>query len=166
MGFWTSSARVLCGGAQLNQLPKIFMKLNKHGQPVYANIVVLAFSIFFSLFTGTNWVQYIYAVSSIAAGLVYFICCLDAYILRDKHPNWERPYKTPGGKFVFIIGMIVSVWILIGSSLELPLAGYISLGIYALIGLIIYLVMKNYRKKDPENLKPLILTPADKDDDM
>lgn len=166
MGFWTSSARVLYGASQLNQLPKIFMKLNKHGQPVYANIVVLGFSIFFSLFTGTNWVQYIYAVSSIAAGLVYFICCLDAYILRDKYPDWERPYKTPGGKIVFILGMIISVWILIGSSLELPVAGYISLGIYALIGVVIYFVMKNHRKKDPENLKPIILTPLDKDADM
>ena len=162
MGFWTSSARVLYGAAQLNQLPKVFMKLNKHGQPVYANIAVLAFSIFFSLFTGDNWVQYIYAVSCIAAGLVYFICCLDAYILRDKHPEWERPYKTPGGKFVFVIGMIVAVWIIIGSSLELPIGGYVSLAIYSLIGLIIYIAMKYYRKKDPENLKPLILTPDDK----
>lgn len=31
MGFWTSSARVLYGAAQLNQLPKAFMKLNKYG---------------------------------------------------------------------------------------------------------------------------------------
>lgn len=162
MGFWTSSSRVLYGAAQLNQLPKIFMKLNKHGQPVYANIVVLIFSIFFSLFTGDNWVQYIYAVSSIAAGLVYFICCLDAYVLRDKYPEWERPYKAPGGKGLFVLGMIISVWIIIGSSLELPLAGYVSLGIYVLIGLIIYLAMKLYRKKDPNNLKPIILTPDDK----
>ena len=29
MGFWTSSARVPYGAAQLNQLPKVFAKLNK-----------------------------------------------------------------------------------------------------------------------------------------
>lgn len=162
MGFWTSSARVLYGAAQLNQLPKAFMKLNKHGQPVYSNIAVLGFSIFFSLFTGDNWVQYIYAVSCIAAGLVYFICCLDAYILRDKHPEWERPYVTPGGKPVFIIGMFVAIWIIIGSSLELPIGGYVSLGIYSLIGVVIYFAMKVYRKKDPQNLSPITLTPKDK----
>src|SRR5690606_28897560 len=61
MGFWTSSARVLYGAAQLNQLPKVLTKLNKHGQPYVANLVVLLFSIFFCIFSGTNWVQYIYA---------------------------------------------------------------------------------------------------------
>lgn len=162
MGFWVSSARVLYGAAQLNQLPKIFTKLNKHGQPFYANIVVLAFSIFFCLFTGDNWVQYIYAVSCIAAGLVYFVCCLDAYILRNKHPEWERPYKAPGGKGLFIFGMIVSVWIIIGSTLELPLGGYISLAIYTAIGFVLYFLMESYRKKDPENLKLITLTPDDK----
>lgn len=163
MGFWVSSARVLYGASQLNQLPKAFTKLNKHGQPIYANIAVLIFSIFFCLFTGDNWVQYIYAVSCIAAGLVYFICCLDAYILRDKYPEWERPYKAPGGKLLFILGMIVSVWIIIGSCFELPIGGYVSLAIYAAIGFVIYYVMESYRKKNPEKFKHIILTPADKD---
>ena len=161
MGFWVSSARVLYGAAQLNQLPKVFMKLNKHGQPVVANLAVLLFSIFFCLFTGDNWVQYIYAVSCIAAGLVYFICCLDALVLRKKYPNWERPYKAPGGNALFIVGMVISIWIMIGSSLELPLGGYISLAIYSIIGVILYLLMESYRKKDPINLKLITLTPDD-----
>ncbi len=162
MGFWVSSARVLYGASQLNQLPKAFTKLNKHGQSFYANIAVLIFSVFFCFFTGDNWVQYIYAVSCIAAGLVYFICCLDAYILRDKYPEWERPYKAPGGKLLFILGMIVSVWIIIGSCLELPIGGYISLAIYAVIGFVIYYIMESYRKKNPEKFKHITLTPADK----
>lgn len=162
MGFWVSSARVLYGAAQLNQLPKVFMKLNKYGQPVVANTVVLFFSIFFCFFTGDNWVQYIYAVSCIAAGIVYFVCCLDAMILRKKYPNWERPYKAPGGNLLLIIGMIVSVWIIIGSCLELAVGGYISLIVYCLIGIALYIVMESYRKKDPINHKLITLTPADK----
>lgn len=163
MGFWTSSARVLYGAAQLNQLPKAFMKLNKHGQPVIANTVVLLFSIFFCFFTGDNWVQYIYAVSCVAAGIVYFVCCLDALVLRKKHPDWERPYKAPGGTLLLVIGMVVSVWIIIGSSLELPIGGYISLAIYCAVGVILYIIMEFYRKKYPVNNKLITLTPADKD---
>lgn len=163
MGFWTASARVLYGSAQLGQLPKGFMRLNKHGQPSLSNFVVLLFSIFFCLFTGDNWVQYIYAVSCIAAGLVYFICSLDALVLRKKHPDWERPYKAPGGNILFIVGMIVSVWIIIGSALELPIGGYISLAIYFAIGIVVYLLMESYRKKDPEKNKLITLTPADKE---
>ena len=134
MGFWVASARVLYGSAQLNQLPHWFMKTNRYGQPHISNLAVLFFSIFFCLFTGDNWVVYIYAVSCITAGIVYFMCCLDAMILRRKHPEWERPYKAPGGDLLFIAGMAISVWIIIGSSLSLNLGGYVSLIIYCLIG--------------------------------
>lgn len=163
MGFWTSSARVLYGAAQLNQLPKALTKLNKYGQPYIANIVVLLFSIFFILFTGTNWVQYIYAVSCIAAGVVYALCCLDALVLRRKYPDWERPYKAPGGDWLFIIGIIVGIWIIIGSCLELELNGYISLAIYFAIGIVVNILMDAHRKKHPEEYKLITLTPEDKD---
>lgn len=162
MGFWTSSARVLYGAAQLNQLPEIFTKLNKHGQPVVANLVVLGFSIFFCLFTGENWVQYIYAISCVAAGIIYFVCCLNVIVLRRKHPEWERPYRAPGGDWLFILGMLVGIWIIIGSTLELELGGYISLGIYIVIGILLNLLMDIYRKRDPEKHKLITLTPKDK----
>lgn len=163
MGFWVASARVLYGASQLNQLPKVFMKLNKHGQPYVANLVVLLFAVFFCFFTGDNWVQYIYAVSCIAAGLVYFVCCIDAMKLRKKFPEWERPYKAPGGDALFVSGMIISIWIIIGSALELPIGGYISLLIYSAIGFVLYLLMESNRKKDPENNKLITLTPKDID---
>ena len=160
MGFWVSSSRVLYGAAQLNQLPKQLAKLNKKGQPFIANIVVLAFSIFFCFFTGDNWVQYIYAVSCVAAGLVYFVCCLDALILRKKHPEWNRPYKAPLGNIMFIIGMAISIWIMIGSCLELPIGGYIALGIYLVFGVALYWIMKFYRK-DKKDMQLMTLTPDD-----
>jgi len=40
MGFWVSSARCLYGAAQLNQLPKIFMEVNRYGQPWVSNLTV------------------------------------------------------------------------------------------------------------------------------
>jgi len=163
MGFWVSSARVLYGASQLNQLPKAFMKLNKHGQPYISNIVVLIFSIFFCLFTGDNWVQYIYAVSCIAAGLVYLVCCVDAMVLRKKFPQWNRPYKAPGGNLLFVVGIAVSIWIIIGSSLELPIGGYVSLAIYSAIGIVLYFIMEQLRKQDPEKHKLITLTPDDVD---
>lgn len=162
MGFWTSSARVLYGAAQLNQLPEIFTKLNKHGQPAAANFVVLIFSVFFCLFSGENWVQYIYAISSVAAGIIYIITCLNAIVLRKKFPQWERPYKSPGGNGLFILGVLVGVWILIGSVLELNLGGYISLGIYIAVGILLNMLMGVRRRKDPEKHKLITLTPEDK----
>lgn len=166
MGFWTSSARVLYGAAQLNQLPKVIGKLNAKGQPVVANTLVLFFTIIFCIFSGDNWVQYIYAVSCIAAGIVYFVCCLDALVLRKKHPEWKRPYKVPAGNIVFVLGMIISVWVIIGSCLELAVGGYVSLVIYCLIGVVMYLITAQYRKKDPKNHELVTLTPDDVDKDF
>lgn len=162
MGFWTSSARVLYGAAQLNQLPEAFTKLNKHGQPYVANIVVLAFSVFFAIFSGTNWVQYIYAISSIAAGYIYVVCCLDALKLRKKHPDWERPYRAPGNKIVFILGILIGLWIIIGASMELDMGGYISLIAYILVGVGLGMLMDNRRKKYPGEHELVYLTPDDK----
>lgn len=159
MGFWTSSARVLYGASQLNQLPKVFTKLNSKGQPVAANTVVLIFTIFFCIFSGDNWVQYIYAVSCVAAGLVYFACCLDAMVLRKKHPEWKRPYKAPGGNLLFIAGMIISVWIIIGSCMELNLGGYISLVAYCVVGLVMFLLVE-HKTKDGKH-EYVTLTPED-----
>ena len=157
MGFWTSSARVLYGASQLNQLPKVFTKLNSKGQPVAANTVVLIFTIFFCIFSGDNWVQYIYAVSCVAAGLVYFACCLDAMVLRKKHPEWKRPYKAPGGNLLFIAGMIISVWIIIGSCMELNLGGYISLVAYCVVGLVMFLLVGHKTKMVNMNMLHLLL---------
>ena len=161
MGFWVSSARVLYGAAQLNQLPKRFMKLNKYGQPAFSNFVVLLFSVFFCLFTGDNWVQYIYAVSCVAAGLVYMVVCADAIVLRKKHPEWKRPYTAPGGTLMFASGIVISVWIVIGSCLEMPLGGYISLLVYLAIGYVLFLAMESLRRKHPGTFDPIVLTPYD-----
>lgn len=162
MGFWTSSTRVLYGAAELNQLPKAFSKINKHGQPYISNIVVYVFTILFCFFSGSNWVQYIYAISSIAAGVVYFVSCVNVIKLRKKHPEWERPFKAPGGVPMMIAGMIISVWIILGASLELDKGGYISLLAFIVVGFIVYFINKSYRKSDP-NKQPITLTPEDID---
>lgn len=159
MGFWTSSARVLYGSAQLNMLPPAFKKLNKYGQPYIANIVVLIFTVIFCIFSASNWVQYIYAVSCVAAGIVYFVVCFDAYRLRKTHPEWKRPYVAPGGNILFIVGMIVSVWVVVASSLSLDFAGWMSLVLYMLVGVGIMVGMKLYRKAHPGECEVEVLTP-------
>lgn len=159
MGFWTSSARVLYGSAQLNMLPHTFKKLNKHGQPYWANLAVLLFSIFFCVFSASNWVQYIYAVSCIAAGVVYLVVCYDTYKLRKDHPDWERPYKAPFGNWFLFLGMGVSLWVVVASSMSLDFAGWMSLVAYMLAGIAMMLFMERYRKKHPGKMEPIILTP-------
>jgi len=162
MGFWTSSARVLYGAAEMNQLPKAFSKTNKFGQPTLSNTVVFIFTVFFVIFTGmsdSSWVNFIYAISNIAAGLVYFMCCLCALVLRVKHPEWNRPYKVPCGPLLFVLGMLISLWVVVGSCIDMDLAGWIAFVIFCAVGALVYVGMSIYRKKKGIELKTF--TPDD-----
>jgi len=159
MGFWVSSARVLYGAAQMKQLPPWFQKLNSRGQPYISNIVILGFGVFFAIFTNTNWVQYVYSLSVVAAGITYFLVCLSAYILRDKHPEWDRPYRAFGGKGMFMLGMIVSAAITIIGMTLLPANAWPPIIIYIIIGAALPVGMKYYRQKHPGDYEPVVLTP-------
>lgn len=162
MGFWTSSARVLYGAAEMNQLPKAFSKLNKHGQPVLANTVVFLFTAFFCIFTAhsdSSWVSFVYSMSNVAAGFVYFMCCLSGLVLRNKHPEWKRPYKMPCVVLFSIIGMLISLWVIVGSAMMMDLGGWIAFVIFCVVGIALYIGMSAYRKKNGMELKTF--TPAD-----
>lgn len=67
---------------------------------------------------------------------------------------------------MFVLGMIISVWVIIGSCLELAVGGYVSLVIYCLLGVVMYLIAAQYRKKDPKNHELVTLTPDDVDKDF
>ncbi|WP_193106065.1 APC family permease [Brachybacterium sp. FME24] len=161
MGFWTSSARVLYGASQLRQLPPWFSRTNRHGQPYIANIVVLAFGIFFAAFTGTNWVQYTYSLSVVAAGAVYFLGCLAAYRLRGKHPGWKRPFRAPAGKPIFALGMLISAAITVVGVTLLPPNAWPPIIAYIIIGALVPVAMTYYRKRVDPGYAPIILTPDD-----
>lgn len=163
LGFWTSSARVLYGYSQLKQLPPWFNKTNRNGQPYIANLAVLGFGIFLAVFTNTNFVQYIYSLSVVAAGAVYFLVCLSAFILRRKRPEWDRPYRAWGGKPIFLVGMAVSAAIAIIGTTELPANAWIPIIVYIALGVAIPIAMKVYRKKASFEYEPITLTPADKE---
>ncbi len=160
MGFWTSSARVLYGASQLRQLPPWFTRTNRHGQPYVANLVVLGFGVFFAIFTSTNWVQYIYSLSVVAAGAVYFLVCLSAYLLRDRKPDAERPYRSPVGKPMFAIGMLISAGITVVGVTLLPASAWLPIIIYIVIGALVPVGMRFYRERVDSTYVP-VLVPVD-----
>ncbi|APX33928.1 amino acid transporter [Brachybacterium sp. P6-10-X1] len=161
MGFWTSSARVLFGASQLRQLPPWFSRTNRYGQPYVANLVVLAFGIFFAAFTSTNWVQYTYSLSVVAAGAVYFLGCLSAYRLRTKHPEWTRPFRAPAGKPMFVVGMVISAAITVVGVTLLPANAWPPIIAYLVIGALVPLAMRSYRSRVDPDYTPIILGPED-----
>jgi len=160
-GFWLSAARNLFGAAKQNQLPHMFKKLNKSGQPFIGNIFVGIFAIYFTVLAPDAWIEYIYTVYAFAAGLVYMMVALSFLILRKKHPEWERPFKLKFGVFFGILALLFTLWIIIASFSEIALSSLFILGGYFVIGILLLIYAKYKQKTDPVTWKQIILTPAD-----
>ncbi len=160
-GFWLSAARTLYGAARQKQLPGIFLKLNKNGQPIFGNIAVAVFAIYFAVFAPETWVEYMYTVYALVAGIVYLFVSMSFLILRKKHPDWNRPLKVKGGNIIGILSVIFCLWIIYASLSEISLNSIIILAIYFAVGVALHLYARYMRKVKPDEWKPIILTPDD-----
>jgi len=158
-GFWLSAARTLYGASKQRQLPEMFSKLNANGQPIYANIAVAVFSIYFTVFAPEKWVEYMYTVYALVAGIVYLFVSLSFLIIRKKHPEWERPFKVKKGNIVGALSVIFCLWIIFSSVTQISFSSLSILGGYFIVGLGLHLYAKSMQKKYPVEWKPIILNP-------
>jgi APA family basic amino acid/polyamine antiporter len=74
-------------------------------------------------------------MTSIGTLLAFVIVCAGVWVLRVRRPDLHRPFKTPFVPLVPILGIISSLILMI----FLPLATWIRLVIWLIIGMAIYL---------------------------
>ena len=134
-GFWASASRTIFGAASQGQLSPAFTKLNRHGQPGLANIVVCVLSIFFTAFAPDAWVDYIYTIYGLTAGVVYLLVALSFLQLRRTHPEWKRPYRLKNGFFWGIFSVIFCGYVIYISARELDLTAWLVMAAYILLGI-------------------------------
>ena len=75
-----------------------------------------------------------------------------------------RRYNKRGkrrGRYAYAapLGMLISLWVIIGSCMMMDLGGWIAFVIFCIVGAALYAGMTIYRKKNGEELKTF--TPAD-----
>ncbi len=157
--FWLSASRILYGAAKQRQMTPMFVKLNKHGQPAFANLIVGVLSIYFTAFAPEAWVSYIYTIYGVVAGIVYLLVCLSFIILRKKHPEWDRPYILSGGTFWGYYGIVFCIWVIIQNALAMNSGAIIVLIIYAILGFGFWMYAKFKQSKDVENWSPIVISP-------
>ena len=158
-GFWLSASRTLYGAAKQRQFPIVFAKINKNGQPHIANILVGVTSVYFTVFAPETWVNYIYTIYGIAAGLVYLMVVLSFLKLRKKQPNWERPFYVKHANIVATVGVLFCIWILIASVMAMEVGAWLTLLGYAVIGIGFWLYARYKQKSEPDVWKPFIINP-------
>ena len=71
---------------------------------------------------------------SIGTLLAFIIVCAGVWVLRVRRPDLPRPFKTPMVPLVPILGILISF----GLMYSLPIDTWIRLGVWLVIGMVIY----------------------------
>jgi APA family basic amino acid/polyamine antiporter len=130
-------SRVFYSMSKDGLLPKIFSDLSKRQTPWKTNLI---FMVFVSIFAGFVPVSDLGHMVSIGTLLAFTLVCIGILVLRKSNPTANRPFKTPFVPLVPILGIIVCVLMM----LSLPLVSWERLGIWMLIGVVVYFI---YGKK-------------------
>lgn len=82
--------------------------------------------------------------------IFYMLCVLALFILRRRHPEWERPYRTWGYPFVPAMFVAFYLWFLSQIYIAQPLESRLGLFVIAL-GLPVYFAYAAYARRHPDN---------------
>jgi APA family basic amino acid/polyamine antiporter len=66
--------------------------------------------------------------------LAFVIVCAAVMIMRRTHPDVHRPFRAPFGPIVPILGILCCLMLMF----SLPAANWVRLGVWLIIGLVIY----------------------------
>ncbi len=160
--FWLSASRILFGAAKQHQVTQRFSKLNKYGQPQFANLIVGILSIFFTVLAPDAWINYIYTIYGVAAGAVYLLVTVSFLRTRKLHPEWKRPFKLKFGTFFGIWSVCFCIWVLYVSIAAMDIGAWIVMGVYIMLGLLFWGYMKHMQKVDVEGWNPVTISPDTK----
>ncbi|WP_437919845.1 amino acid permease [Sphingobacterium sp. LRF_L2] len=130
-------SRVFYSMSKDGLLPKIFSDLSKNQTPWKTNLI---FMIFVSIFAGFVPVSDLGHMVSIGTLFAFTLVCIGILVLRKTNPEIERPFKTPFVPVIPILGVVVCILLMA----SLPIESWERLGVWLLIGLIIYFI---YGKK-------------------
>jgi basic amino acid/polyamine antiporter, APA family len=149
LGFWLSSVRMMFAMGRQNFLPKAFAKTNRHHQPILPNLLILGISLAAIITMNyTTFLQNFFTLMAFAAATCYAIISLAAIVAAVKHPDWERPYKIPGGMFMRVLSLIISVAFAFLTALGQ--AGYTVMLEYLGLGLLLWIWMLVWKwRKEP-----------------
>ena len=101
--------------------------------PWISSIVVGAFVAFLPAMSARS--VFLNEMTSIGTLLAFVIVCAGVWVLRVRRPDLHRPFKTPLVPLVPILGIVASLLLMV----FLPLATWIRLVIWLIIGMVIYL---------------------------
>ena len=141
-------SRLVFALSRAGYLPRFLSLTNERKVPVWALAIPAALGFLISL---TREGDLIIAMAVVGATISYALMALSHILLRIKHPDMHRPYKTPGGVFTSSICLVLAVIALTGVYAFDPRAFSYTIVLYVIGALYYFLYSKNHLvAKTPE----------------
>ena len=141
-------SRLVFALSRAGYLPRFLSLTNERKAPVWALAIPAALGFLISL---TREGDLIIAMAVVGATISYALMALSHILLRIKHPDMHRPYKTPGGVLTSSICLVLAVIALTGVCAFDPRAFNYTIVLYVIGALYYFLYSKNHLvAKTPE----------------
>ena len=125
-------SRVFYSMSRDGLVPKLFSDVHpRYRTPYKSNLVFFVFVGFFAAFLPEDLVG---DMTSIGTLFAFILVCAGVWILRVRHPQLPRQFKTPLVPLVPILGIAVCAAMIFG----LGWSNWLRLGVWLAIGLVIY----------------------------
>ena len=133
--------RMLYGMARNGQLPGLFMKVHPKTKGPWVSIVFVSLLILVPmvLLKGLEDIILTLLISAATAWLVaYIVSHINVMVLRQRYPDFNRPFKSPWYPIPQILGILGMVYMILNNSPspETTLQVYMNAGLIALIATI------------------------------
>jgi APA family basic amino acid/polyamine antiporter len=150
-GFWLGSVRLLYSMGKARILPRWFDRLNQYDVPNTANLAILLIVFVFIAISGTRWLELLFTLMACGVAICYIISCMAHIRLRNKHPEWQRPWKAPGGKVMGVFAVICGAVMLFYTFKYFDLTLWVMFAIYFIgIGGPVWLFLRYEQNKYPD----------------
>ena len=163
--FMIGGSRALYSMAESYMIPRTFAKLHpKHKTPLNA-LILMGILTMLAPFAGRVMMVWICDAGNFGCCLAYCMVSISFLILRKKEPDMPRPYKVPGYKFVGVMavlmsGFMVCMYCIPGTGGSLILPEWLMVGAWSLLGVVFFVICK---KKYKESFGSLVQLISDED---
>jgi len=84
-----------------------------------------------------------------SSSIFYMLAVFSEFVLRKKHPEWERPYRTLGYPVVPMVYVVFYLWFLYYIYIGKPVEAIVGL-ILITLGMPVYFLYRDWAARNPE----------------
>ena len=151
--FMIGGSRAMYSMAESYMIPKFFAKLTPKSKTPVTSICLIGLLTILAPFAGRQMLVWISDAGNFGCCLAYCMVSLSFLILRKKEPDMERPYKVGPYKFVGVMAVVMSGFMVVmycipGSAAGLVAQEWAMVGGWSLLGLLFYVICRvQYKEK-------------------